>query len=282
MNLKDLYIQKQPIVRQERTESSALLIRFDSLSDAFWYDEETNNPLGLGFKTNSPLHYGSDFANYKKFRNILSKRKRDLIARAKKEMSIDKDFLKLVYKAKSHKREFTLNKFGGNLSMPHYAIGAEKVFKRSTPGAKKLTLNLAFQVGTFIGSNYEDSFIKILKTVLMCQAMNIIVNIDMFDSDTRAMFQESYVIVNVASSVNKLNLKEILVCSHEEFFRVTLFNAYSAGGKVDRIGTFLDESVIIRDLSRYYDVIGGTTIREVGNNGEEKEMVSRILKIGLR
>lgn len=114
----------------------------------------------------------------------------------------------------------------------------------------------------------------------MCQAMNISVNIDMFDSDTEALAAGSaYTLINVAKSDEKLNFKDILVASHEEFFRYTLFNSYSAGGPTRTIGTFLSNSRIINDLSPFYDVIGGNMISE---QVKGKGMISQIIKIGLK
>jgi hypothetical protein len=277
----------KPKVLYTTLESGSKLIRFDNLSDIFWYDIPANNPDGIALKRDIQhggdiSYYLSNHREYFRDRNILTAHKQKIINIAMKDMSVDKDFLELVYKAKSSKREFTLNRFEGNLSMPHYASNSEKIFKRGRPGAKKLTLNLAFQVGTFVGGDYTKSFVKILKTILMCQAMNINVNIDMFDSDTYAIGNGmGYVICNVAKSSEKLNLKNILACSHREFFSTTLFNGYSASGIQRSIGTFLPEKRLIEDLSSRYDIIGGNTLRIPGDNEEQREMVSRILKIGL-
>lgn len=278
-------------------DSGSKLIRFNSLHDIFEFDEFDKNPRGLGFVTDATKPYGSDMdgwdsnirhshdstsvKRYKEERNILTPKKQQLILKAQKDLSVDKEFLELVYKAKSEKREFKLNKFGGNLSMPHYASNNDKIFKKSQPGAKKQTLNMAFQVGTFSDGNYEESFIRILKTILMCQAMNIAVNIDVFDSDTKAIGNRNgYVICNVAKSSEKLNFKNILAASHDEFFSLTLFNGYSASGCQSRIGTFLSESLIKRDLAPMYDVIGGNLLLD-GFEGEQKQLVSKILKIGI-
>lgn len=268
---------EKPIVKVLVLPSGSTLIRFDSLSDAFYYDIRENNPTGISIRHREDRDYVQE---YMKNRHILTDEKREIIEKAQKEMSLDQDFLKLVYKGKSQKRKFELNKFVGQLSMSQYAVGAEKQFQRGYPGAKKQTLNLAFQVGTFVGGNYTKSFIKILKVIMMCQAMNISVNIDMFDSDTEALAAgPSYTLINVAKSDEKLNFKDILVASHEEFFRYTLFNSYSAGGPTRTIGTFLDSGKITRDLSPFYDVIGGNMISEqVRGDG----MISQIIKIGLK
>lgn len=256
--------------------SGSHFIRFESLQDIFWFDERENNPNGIG------IRHSNDALNYKAKRSVLSESKNRLIAQAQKELSVDKDFLALVYKGKSQKRRFDLNKFVGNLSMPHYASQNDKIFKKSEPGAKKQVLNMAFQVGTFVGGNYTESFIKILKTIMMCQAMNINVNIDMFDSDTYAINRENgYVIVNVAKSSEKLNFRTILAASHNEFFNYTLFNGYSASGKQQSIGTFLGESRIIRDLGEMYDVIGGNLLLDTPGHQSGSDLVSKILKIGI-
>ena len=269
---------EKPIVKVLDLPSGSTLIRFSSLGDAFYYDIRENNPEGIGVRNFSDK---SEYVqSYFKDRAILTHYKRNLIEKAQKQMSLDQDFLKLVYKGKSQKRKFDLNKFVGQLSMTQYAVGAEKQFQRGVPGAKKQTLNLAFQVGTFIGGNYSESFVKILKVILMCQAMNISVNIDMFDSDTEALQAGyAYTLINVAKSNEKLNFKEILVASHEPFFKYTLFNSYSAGGPVRSIGTFLSQSRITKDLSPFYDVIGGNMISE---QTQSDGMISQIIKIGLR
>ena len=115
----------------------------------------------------------------------------------------------------------------------------------------------------------------------MCQAMNIAVNIDVFDSDTQAIGKSnSYVICNVAKSNEKLNFKNILTASHKEFFNFTLFNGYSASRCQKKIGTFLSESLIIKDLAPMYDVIGGNLLLD-GFEDEQKQLVSKILKIGI-
>lgn len=269
---------EKPIVKVLKLPSGSTLIRFDSLSDAFYYDYPENNPEGI-----SILRYNGQSGHIKSYfeeRTILTSYKKEIIQKAQKQMSLDQDFLKLVYKGKSQKRKFDLNKFVGQLSMTQYAVGAEKQFQRRVPGAKKQILNLAFQVGTFVGGNYSESFVKILKVIMMCQAMNISVNIDMFDSDTEALQAGyAYTLINVAKSNEKLNFKEILAASHEEFFRYTLFNSYSAGGPVRSIGTFLNSGRITKDLSPFYDVIGGNMISEQ-TKGEG--MISQIIKIGLR
>ena len=272
--------------------SGRLLVRFDNLNEIYKYDDPEFNPKGISIKThissNSLSGYYDDNEAYFRDRHILTPKKAKMIKNAQKNLSKDKDFLELVYKAKSTKREYKLNKFGGNLSMPHYAAGAEKVFKKGQPGTKKMTLNLAFQVGTFVNGNYTDSFSRILKTILMCQAMGIYVNIDVFDSDLSGIGgKKSYVICNVAKSHEKLNMKNILASSHQEFFNVTLFNGYSgfdipnhANMSHNRISGFLSEETIVEDLGEYYDVIGGNMLLE-GFDDVQTEMISKILKIGI-
>lgn len=262
----------KPTFLYKTLESGSKLIRFDNLGDIYYFDEEENNPNGLGHRASQ---------EYFRDRNILTSRKQLMIQKAQKELSVDKEFLDLVYKAKSAKRDFKLNKFGGNLSIPHYAAQNDKVFKKGTPGAKKSSLNMAFQVGTFSGGNYDESFTRILKTILMCQAMNISVSIDVFDSDTSAIGgRNGYVICNVAKSNEKINFRNILASSHSEFFSTTLFNGYSASGCQNHIGTFLPQSLIVRDLGPMYDVIGGNMLLD-GMEDEQKQMVSKILKIGI-
>lgn len=269
---------KPPIFVDKLLPSGSRLIRFSSLQDIYYYDELRNNPRGLGFRA----HSHSEMEDYKHYRSIITEPKQKIIERAQREMSLDKDFLGLVYKGKSQKRRFEMNKFVGNLSMPQFAMQSDKMFKKGVPGAKKQTLSLAFQVGTFVGGNYTESFIKVLKTIMMCQAMNISVNIDMFDSDTSAIGgRASYVIACVAKSSEKINFKAILAASHDAFFNFTLFNGYSASGCQDHIGTFLNESRITTDLSPIYDVIGGNMLQEHAE-GENKDLVNKILKIGLR
>ena len=100
-----------------------------------------------------------------------------------------------------------------------------------------------------------------------------------FDSDTEAIGNgPSYVLCNVAKSNEKLNLKNLLASSHSEFFNITLFNGYSASGRQRHIGTFLSKSRIVQDLSSKYDVIGGNMLN---NNSENRELFSKVLKIGL-
>lgn len=283
-----MYVSSKPNVLYKTLKSGAKLIRFDNLQDIFWYDDPRNNPNGIGIResleyTGNHHYYLQSQEKYFRERMILTERKQKLIDTAMKNMQMDKEFLELVYKAKSVKREYRLNRFGGNLSMPHYVSNSEKIFKKGKPGAKKVTLNMAFQVGVFTGGDYTGSFVKILKTILMCQAMGINLNIDMFDSDTEAIgLGPSYVICNVAKSNEKLNMKSVLTSSHSNFFNCTLFNGYSASGDARHIGTFLSESQIREDLAPMYDVIGGNTLTNPGEGDEQKEMVSRILKIGLR
>jgi len=287
---------KKPVTFYTRITSGAHLVRFSDIEDIYWYDEPMNNPHGKSIRSK---FYGIDrpleectsiggydlirIQNYFKNRRILTKEKLSIIEKAKESLQIDQDFLNLVYKAKSDKRQYTLNKFSGNLSMPHYASGSDKIFRKMSPGKKTVTLDLAFQVGTFVRGDYTESFINILKIILMCQALNIKVNIDVFDSDIVGINNEkAYVICNIAKSHERLNMTKILACSHREFFNYTLFNGYSAAGMHTDIACFLDEEQIVEDLSQYYDVIGGNMLMRDDKNSEEKEMVSSIIKIALR
>ena len=250
--------------------SGAYLLRFDSIGDLFYYDDREVNPHGLG------MRHLTEY--YLKNRFTLGPTQRRLIERAKSELVKDKDFLRLVYKGKSSKRTPLKDKFIGNLSIPEYAAGSDKIFQRMAPGAKKQTLNLAFQVGILQSGNYEASFVKILKTILICQAMNINVNIDMFDSDTEAIGgRSSYIIVNVIKSCEKIDFRKLLICSHEQFFYTSLFNGYSASGKQKKIGHFLPRHAIIEDLACKYDIIGGNMRGDI----ENPDMISEVLKIGL-
>lgn len=249
--------------------SRRLLVKLNTLEDAFYYDIRENNPHGISISKNN----SAEIRAYLKDRLIMTPKKEDIIKEAQSQLSIDKDFLSLVYKGKSLKRKFDKNKFCGNLSMADFAAQEEKIFNKSVPGAKKQSLNIALQVGTFVGGDYEQAFIKIVKTVLMCQAMNISLNIDVFDSDTAALPTGGYIIINIARSHEKLDLRRLLVSSHREFFNYTLFNSYSASGVQQVIGTFLSTSRINQDLSPYYDVIGGNLLQE------NHTMASQILKI---
>ena len=232
-----------PVIKDVILPSGSRLLRFNDIEDLFYYDIPENNPRGISIDRRNNY----DVNEYIKTRSILTKRKQNL------------------------------NKFTGNLSMVQFAKGDEKLFLRGEPGKKKQILNLAFQVGTFLGGNYEEAFKKILKTIIMCQAMNISVNIDMFDSDTQAIDnRDGYIIVNVSKSCEKINFKKIMIASHSSFFNYTLFNGYSASGEQRSIGTFLSSYKIIQDLSPYYDVIGGNLL------SERDGMVSKILKIGLK
>lgn len=262
-------------------ESGKTLIRFADLEDLFFYDNLRNNPQGLGMRGLKNGSFGLE-PSYLEDRVKITQSKQRILDIARRDIKLDKDFLTLIYKAKSDKREYKMNKHGGNLSMPHYASNADKIFKIGKPGAKKQTLNIAFQVGTFVGQNYEDAFIRIVKTVLMCQAMNISLNIDVFDSDVSAIKRTGgYVICNVIKSSEKLNMRKLLACSHPEFFNGSLFNGYSASGNQDYIGGFLPESQIIKDLSQFYDVIGGNLLLDKKADDEKHQMVSSILKIGI-
>jgi hypothetical protein len=277
---------EKPKALVELLPSGRTLIRFNELHELFWYDEYENNPRGISVQRNmSRLPDGKMqdhqyVTQYKRERSLLNERKNKIIQRARKELTVDKDFLTLVYKAKSDKRGFEMSKFGGILSMPHYARGEDKMFKKSKVGEKKITLNMAFQVGTMCGGDYTGSFVAIMKTILMAQALNISLNIDMFDSDRGAPVGGGYVICNVAKSSAKLNLKNILACSHPEFFNVSLFNGYSASSRgCGSINGFLSQHEIVRDLSSHYDIIGGNMLHGETSHNTGGAMMSKILKI---
>lgn len=265
---------EKPVVTCLKLPSGSRLVRFTDISDAYWYDNPINNPRGHAIKYCDE----DSVKSYFKDRSVLTESKLNLIKQAKAQMSADPDFLSLVYKGASLKRKFDMNKFVGNLSIVDYAKGSDKMFRKSVPGGKKQTLNLAFQVGTFVNGNYTQAFIKILKTIMMCQAMNISVNIDVFDSDVSGIGGDyAYCIINIAKSSEKLDFRKILIASHQRFFDYTLFNGYSAFGLRTDISGFIGTQKIIEDLGPRYDVIGGNLL----SMSEDKSMVSQILKIGL-
>lgn len=273
----------KPTFEVSTLPSMRTLIRVDNIYDAFYYDYPTNSRYWSTayYRFIQEDYYAprnlSNLKTYFTQRFILTKEKENLIDKVKRNLSIDKSFLDIIHKAKTEKRNYDKNKFCGNLSIVDYAKQNDKMFSKQIPGKKKQTLNLAFQVGTFCDGNYVESFTKILKTVLMCQALGIHLNIDMFDSDNkRAGGGNGYIIINVAKSYKKLNFVELLTAMHREFFNYTLFNGYVAMNKDSVTGGFLDEDTIVSDLSDRYDIIGGNML----NEGIEKdEMVSRILKI---
>jgi len=268
--------KKPDCLYTQDTPSGAHLVRFNSFYDMTWYDDPKNNPRGHSISN----YNQKSVQKYIKDRFVLTPKKQRIIAEARKAMKRDKDFLSLVYKSATEKRKFVKNKFGGNLNMAAYASNQDKIFSRSKQGAKKSTLDMAFQVGTFSGGDYTGSFISILKTVFMCQALGIQLNIDLFDSDTRGVQRSNaYVICNVANSRKKLNLRDILVGSHSEFFNYTLFNGYSGSGKNTGISSFLGHYQIVEDLGERYDVIGGNMLPRA-EEGEHGDMIRTILKIG--
>lgn len=265
----------QPKVHKEILSSGNILLRFDNLYDIYFFDNPDNvkdNLISTGYK-----YPDSVDRNYFKERNIITEFKKEILRKAEKELNTDKEFLSLIHAGKTAKRKTELNKFSGNLSIVDYSKQSDKIFKKRTEGKKSKTLNIAFQVGTFVDESYEASFLKILKLILSCQAMKISLNIDVFDSDTNAFGGMSgYTIVNVAKASNKLNFVNLFAFSHEEFFRYTLFNSYLAYGKSSRIESFLSEDRIVSDLKDRYDIIGGNMVnKEI----TEDNTVSRILKI---
>lgn len=274
-------IKKTDAFEYYQLNSGAKLVRHMRLSDALECDIIYPNGLGYnsrGYSSESHMNYKRRRAeDYIRIRRTLSTKKHNLIVKARRELSFDKDFLELVYKAKSAKRTYSPNRHGGVLSMPAYVTNSKDVFLKRKPGAKKVTIDMAFQVGRLSGENYESGFVAILKTILMAQALNINLNIDMFDSDTAAIGGgASYTLVRVANSRKKLNMNDILLCSHSEFFDITLFNSYSASENTDRIGTFLSGSRIREDLGSMYDVIGGNMLIE---DEDTKGTISHIMKI---
>lgn len=257
------------------------IIRFNNLNDLLWYDKSQNNPLGHGVRH---YHY-LNIKHYVENRFKLTEEKRKIISKARQDLAIDKDFQKLIHKSQSDKRKAVKNKYGGSFLPVEYAKSSDYMFERYMPGKKSTTLNMAFQVGVLSGGDYNSGFVNILKTILMAQAMNIRCNIDMFDSDTRAVEPNGgYVIVNLAKSTEKIDFTKLLISSHPEFFNYSLFNGYSAQN-LDRrynIGTFLPTNTIVKDLNPYYEVIGGNFLHRKeleGSTEESTEMVNQIFKI---
>lgn len=274
----------KPIFTHEVLPSGSGLIRFNDAEDMFYYDNKENNPIGVslrGLEQEDGWVSRSSVRSYLANRWVLTPIKINIIEEAQKELEMDKDFINLVYKAKSDKRNYTKSKFGGNLNIPRFASQQEKVFDRLTPGAKKITVDMAFQVGTFQGGNYQESFKNILKTILMAQALGINLNIDVFDSDRSGYgYNRGYIICNIAKAEEKLNMRKILVASHREFFDFSLFNGYGASDKKYGISGFLSTSRIAEDLGPMYDVIGGNMQDNANDEEGKHELISKILKIG--
>lgn len=275
----------KPVYTNIVLPSGAGLVRFNSSEDMFYFDVEENNPMGISIRRlNDEDRYSHEgkqrVKEYFKIRNILTPQKLKIIETAKKSLQFDKEFIELVYKAKSDKRNYQKNKFGGNLNIPRFASQQEKIFDRLTPGAKKITIDMAFQVGTFSGGDYNGGFASIIKTILMAQALGINLNIDVFDSDTTGYNNGcGYIICNVAKAEEKLDMRKVLVSSHEEFFNFSLFNGYTASGYPGYITSFLPQNNIIKDLGGMYDVIGGNMLQP-GEEDEKSELIQKILKIG--
>jgi hypothetical protein len=265
----------KPKFHRETLASGNGLIRFENLYDLYFYDNPANLPevlLSTGYK-----NIGNTPRSYFRERGEITADKKLILEKARKQLNADKDFLKIIHEGKSAKRKYSLDKFSGNLSIVEYAKQSDKIFNKQVQGKKSKTLNIAFQVGTFADECYETSFIKILKLILSCQALNISLNIDVFDSDTMAFGGGwGYTIVNVAKSSCKLNLTNIFAFSHPEFFHYTLFNSYLALGRDSRIESFIYESQIIEDLSDRYDIISGNMVNK---ELSEDSTVQRIIKI---
>lgn len=269
---------KQPIHQEIICESGRKIYRLNNLYDVNWYDDFKNNPNGY-----YNVQYDTNY-HYNKEKFILTPSKRKIILEARKGLNVDKDFQDLIYQEKSNKRKAYKNKFGGNFLPVQYARSEEKIFERHTSGKIAPTINMAFQVGTFTGGNYIEAFTKIVKAILMAQAMGVKLNIDMFDSDTRAVVGGGYIVVNVAKSTEKLDFNKILMCSDDRFFHISLFNAYSCQDLTGHfsIDTFLQGTEITQDLAPYYDVIGGNITEIDENNPDKREMVSKLIKIAMK
>lgn len=272
---------KQPIHQEIICESGRRIYRLNNLYDVNWYDDFKNNPNGY---YNRNCGTDRQMKDYNKEKFILTASKRRILLEARKGLTVDKDFQELIYQEKSNKRKAYKNKFGGNFLPVQYARSEEKIFERHTSGKIAPTINMAFQVGTFAGGNYTQAFTKIVKAILMAQAMGVKLNIDMFDSDTRAVRGGGYIVVNVAKSSEKLDFNKILMCSDNRFFQISLFNAYSCQDLTDHftVGTFLQGGQITRDLSPYYDVIGGNITEVNQENPDKREMVSKLIKVAMK
>lgn len=271
-----------PIHQEIELPSRRKILRFDNMYDMFWYEDENNYPNNYyaQFKANP------DIQNYLKNRMKFTSMKEKIYREAKSNISKDKDLQKLIHKSKSEKRTLIPNKYGGNFSPVAYARGSEKMFVKGAEGKKAQVLNMAFQVGTFVGGNYQQGFTKILKAILTAQALGIHLNIDVFDSEVKAVSTagrtgEGYIICNIAKSTERIDINKILVCAHPEFFNFSLFTGYGAQGlnKQYHIGGFIYERDIIKDLSPYYEVIGGNMLRTSSEGTEQKEMINTLIKI---
>lgn len=254
--------------------SGSHLLRFNSLYDIYYYDD----PRHTKDLTSDALYISSSNP-YFRDRLVLNNEKLELMNEVKKDLLKDKDFFSLIHKAVSHKRKNTLNKFSGNLSIVDFARQNEKMFYKKESLSKGKALNIALQVGTFLDEDYYESFKKILKLILSAQALNVSLNIDVFDSDTEAFGrnrERGYTIVNVAHSSRKLNLINIFAFSHREFFNHTLFNSYLAIGESSSIERFLSEPTIIEDLGNRYDIIGGNMVNK---EKVTDQTISTIIKI---
>lgn len=276
---------KYPTHEEIITPSGRKIIRFSDMNSMLWYDDQDSNPKGL-----YTLHKQHQ---YIKNRFSFDEYKQNIYRQAKAELQVDKEFQKLIHKSKSDKRTMVKTKYGGNFLPVDYSRGEEKIFSRGIDGKKASVLNMAFQVGTFVGGNYQKGFVGILKSILAAQALGIRLNIDMFDSDTGAVptsnyLSQGYIICNVAKSTQKIDIVKILVASHTEFFNRSLFSGYSAQGPMTsyHIKTFINTHEIVKDLSPYYEVIGGNLLVDSYGNTEEgtarREMVNKIIKIAWR
>ena len=213
---------KKPNVYYNINEDGCNIIRFSSLFDVFYYDDELVNPNGLGIK--SYKEYRKPLDEYKKDFLTITEEKQDLLNTVEKELLIDPDFQKLLYKEKSYKRKLVRNKHGGNLSMTRYSRDEEKIFDIGKIGSKNPSLSIAIQIGVFANMGYEAAFVDILKLILSIKALNVPCTLDFFDSDTEAIAnRKSIVLVNVFNTQEKFDLRKILVAYHREFFDYTLF-----------------------------------------------------------
>ena len=276
---------RRPVFTKKVLPSGRGLLRFDKVEDLFFFDDIKNSPNSypLRYSFNNEGVLSSTYQEYIKNRYTFTNAKKEIYREAMKDIQMDKEFQELIHKSKTDKRKAYKNKFGGSFLPVEYSRGAEKIFSKYEANKKAAVLNMAFQVGTFQGGDYKKGFIKIMKTILMCQAMNIRCNIDMFDSDTSALPNTGYILVNMAKSSEKIDFNKLLIASDISFFNFSLFNGYAAWEPDWQygIGGFINESNIVKDLSPFYEIIGGNMVRESSNSDDEETsaMINRIIKI---
>lgn len=293
----------KPKFYHEVLPSGRNILRFSNLYDAMFYDYYDNwfikNTNGIIIDVKRSTGQGTyDYPRLKTYYNdrfILTDAKVTILDKVKANILIDPEFIELTHKAKTISRKYNKNKFSGNISMVDFASQNEKLFYKRDVPKKKATLNIAIQVGVLQVQSYSSSVEKIIKLILMCQAMNISMNIDLFDSDINGFVDPKlrspagYTIINVANSNTKINFAELMVFSHHEFFTYTLFNSYLAAAKRSSIEGYISTNTIIHDLGNRYDIISGNLLNDNIRNAENlhddsestntAQMLSQIIKI---